>query len=306
MKRLAWGLYVLAAIVALFGTLALDVAWRVWATRASFDGPDVPLLLLVESARGLATFALIGIALRVLRTREPWSVAFATFLLFLGLWFSKATFNGFPGFLQERLAGALLNAGASRSALRLFFASPGWALPPAAAALLAFALRFPERPDPATVRSVHATGRKGTLRNVALAGTDVRSVVHRAAASILENGWASPLSLTAVAVVGGTGMAMGGPVLQAGVLIALAALTGCALAFLRTAWLTTSAGDARRLLARLGTAAVAACGGLLAGGALSFLPGAGMARIALALTAAAPLIAVVQLAGFGRSDPTPA
>jgi hypothetical protein len=305
MKRLATlSIWTLALFVGFLGVLALDLAWRVWVTRAVFDPGDAGMLLTLESTRAAATFALVAIALAALRGREPGSAAFAAFLLFVGMWYAKTTAYGFPGFLQERIAGGLVEAGVPHRLLRVLFGEPGWALPPALAAFLAFAMRYPAPPVAADVRETHATGRRGTFRDVALAGTDVRSFVHRAAAATLERGWWHPATLASGAFAGAVAMLAGGALARGIVLAVMTAVGAFACAFLRTAWLR-SEGEARTRLASLGRAGLAASIGVLAGGALAFVPGETVARMTMTVATAAPLGAAVLLIGFARSDPPP-
>lgn len=297
------GVAALAAFVAFFAVLALDVAWRVWVTRATFDGPaDVALLIGLESARAVATLTVAALAVPLAARREEGCRALATALLFLALWYAKATTFGFPGYLQERLALWLVDAGVSRTVLLYVFGKPAWALAPAASAFLLFALRYPSAPEPARVRDVHATGRRGMLRDVALAGTDVRSLLHRAAAGILESGVLRPALVVPAGLAAALLLAFGGPLLRGVAWLLLAGGLGLAFAFLRTARVTHD-GTIRRRIDRLAGAAGAAFVGIAAGGALGFVPGAALAHVALVLSSLAPLVAAFLLTRLLAPEP---
>jgi hypothetical protein len=289
----------LAVLVAFFAVLAVDLAWRVWVTRSGFpSSTDVALLIVLEVVRACVTLAVVGIALAALGRREPGHVALSAALLFLGLWYAKATaFGPFPGFFQQRIALVLVDRGVSRELLGFVFGQPTWALAPFVAGFLSFATRYPAPPQADEVRAVRATGRRGTLRNVALAGTDVRSLVHRLAAHALERGWLHPALLAAVGLFGALVLAFGSPLLRFPVLAVLAVGLGMAIAFMRTASLTHD-GPHRRRLRFLAAAGVSVCVEFVGSAAVSFAPGAAIATIALVLASAAPVGAVAFLVVF--------
>lgn len=293
----------LAAWVAFFAVLAIDLVYRIWLSRAGFESvADIALLIQLEAVRALVTLCMVVIAIGVARRSEPGHFALAFALLWFALWYAKASsFAAFPGYLQQRIALALTDAGVSRRVLLLLFGQPAWALAPAVASFLTFALRYPEPPHPERVRSVHATGRTGLLRGTSVAGTDVRSIVHRSAARALEIGVLRTGPLYALAAGGAVVLAFGG---RAGVLIMLPALAvagAFAVAFLRSAHLTMD-GPHRRALRRLELAGISLAIEFAVGGALSFLPGGTLARIALAFAAAAPLGAIGFLIGFALAS----
>jgi hypothetical protein len=289
----------LAILVAFFALLALDLAWRVWVTRAGFPGAaDVALLMTLEIVRASVTLAVVGIALAALRRPEPGHAALAAALLFLALWYAKATaFAAFPGFFQQRLALTLLDLGVSRDLLKFVFGQPTWALAPFVASFLAFAGRYPQPPRPDEVRSVHATGRRGMLRGVALAGTDVRSLVHRLGAHALEHGMLHPALLTAGGLLGAVELAFGVPAVRIPLLCVLALGFGMGIAFLRTASLMHD-GPHRRRLRFLAAAGASVCVEFVGSAAISFAPGATIASVALVLASTAPLSAVAFLTSF--------
>ena len=289
----------MAVLVAFFALLALDLAWRVWVTRSGFpSSADVALLMALEIVRACVTLAVVGIALAALRRQEPGHTALAVALLFLALWYAKATaFAAFPGFFQQRVALALLDRGVSRDLLKFVFGQPTWALAPFVASFLAFASRYPGPPRADEVRAVHATGRRGMLRGVALAGTDVRSLVHRAAGHALERGVLQPALLMAGGLLGALALAFGPVVLLIPLLAGLALGLGIGIALLRTAALMHD-GPHRRRLRFLAAAGASVCLEFVGSVAISFAPGAAIASIALLLASAAPLGAVAFLVVF--------
>lgn len=293
----------LAAFITLFVVLALDVAWRIWGARAGFEnGADVAVLLSLEVVRSVVTLSFVCVAVVAARRTEPGHTAFAFALLFFALWYVKfVSFAAYPGYLQQWLATGLNQIGVPKLVMRFVFGQPVWALAPALASFLAFATRYPTAPRPELVRSVHATGRRGMLREVALAGTDVRSLVHRAAAWALPARLVDQRALTVLGIGGAAALAFGDARLSAVVLVLLAVAFAFAFAYLRTASLTLE-GPHRRRLARLGFAGASLALELIACGALAFVPGGGLGRITLALAAAAPLGALYFLIGFVRSD----
>ncbi len=287
----------LALLVALIGVLALDVAWRVWLSRFGFEsGADIALLIALELARASVAFGVIGIAATVIARGEPGARAFASALLFLGLVYLKAVqFGAYPGHLQEKLASALLGAGVSSAALAFVFATPIWALPPGIAAFLAYALRYPSRPVADAVRAAHGTGRRGMMRDVTLAGTDVRSYVHRFAAWALDRNWLTSTKLVTGALIATVALMTAPTPVRALVMIVLAMAFGVGLVLLRTSFLA-SAGRHRRRLSLLAVATGLAVTDLLISSAIGFLPGETIARIALALACLSPVAAVVIMA----------
>lgn len=285
----------LAGFVLFLAFLAADLAWRVWVTRGGFANPlDVALLLGLEGVRTLATGAAAIIAVRVARVGGPGAFSLAATLLFAAMWYARATTFGMPGYAQERIALALEDAGASRSLLLLLFGQSAWPLAVAATALLLFALRYPMAPDPARVRDVHATGRRGMLRDVALAGTDIRSMLHRVAAAVLEIGAIRAATVLPAGIVAAVALAFGGPAVRAAVWVLLLVFALLAFAFLRTAWVSGEAA-VRHRIGRLGVAAAAAAVGVVAGGMLAIVPGVALAHAALFVSSLAPLAATFCL-----------
>lgn len=295
----------LAMYVAFFAVLATDLVYRIWLSRAGFESvTDVALLIQLEAVRAVVTVCMVCIAIGVSRRAEPGHFALAFALLWFALWYAKASsFAAFPGYLQQRIAIGLTDAGVSRRLLLLLFGQPTWALAPAIASFLAFSLRYPGKPRPEQVRAVHATGRRGMLRGTAVAGTDIRSFVHRLAARALDAGMLRDGSLYALGIGGALLLAFGG---RAGALIVLPVLAmagAFAVAYLRSAHLSI-AGPHRRALRRLGMAGISLAIEFVLGGALSLLPGGALAHVALAFAAAAPLCAIIFLFGFALAART--
>jgi hypothetical protein len=308
MKRLTGSAFaVLWMYVLLLGALALDLAWRIWISRSGFEtAMDAGLLLLLEAVRGVVTLTLAGLALHTRRRREAGHAALAAALLFFAAAYANMTaFAAFPGFLQERLALLLVSAGTPRPLLLLLFGSVTWLIAPAVACLTCFAIRYPGPPEPAAIRAVHSTGRRGMMREVALAGTDVRSLVHRAAARAVEKRMVSPRSLTVIGIAGAAACALAPGLFTVPVLLLAALLFSMAIAYLRTSQLTRE-GPHRDRLRRLAAAGLSVSTGIVASSALGFIPGGATAQIALAMAAAAPLSAAFFLMRFALLATEPA
>jgi hypothetical protein len=199
--------------------------------------------------------------------------------------------------MQQWIVLRLTEMRVSRDLLAFIFGNPAWAVAPFVAAFLGFAMKYPGAPDQEAVREMRATGRRGMMRGVAMAGIDVRSLVHRAAAQALGRGWFDNRVLAIMGAGGAVVLAFGGTALRFAMLGALAFMFAAAIAFLRTSCLTLE-GPHRGRLRFLGIAGISVCLEFLGGAALAFAPGAGAAGIALVLASAAPLCAIAFLTLF--------
>jgi hypothetical protein len=177
----------------IFVALSIDVLARVWTSRFQFETPiDVVVLLYFEGTRALITVAgLVVATVAYLRARQHPALGWLGLgLAFATIAYTKAAgFDAFPGAAQHDIATALIAARVPRWLLLVVFGQPEWALWLALAALLAFARLYPRplAPDQVTRRS--ARPRTGTMRSVALAGTDVGALARTAAQGALARGW---------------------------------------------------------------------------------------------------------------------
>jgi hypothetical protein len=284
----ALALTALSLYALFFAVLAVDIAVRVYASRAGFDDARVVGLLIgLEAVRAGVVAGAVLLAWRTAARPGPGRRALAAAVLFLAVWYAKAFgYAPFPGWLQERIA-VVLNTRGVPSGVRLFlFAQPAWALWPALAGLLRFAA---VHAGPLTPNAVHASGRadrRGAMRAVPLAGLDVGAAFRWVAARALERGLDRPVALAVLALAGvaAAGTGAGG---AAGTVLQLAvggAGLGVALTWLRAA----SAGAAAPGVLWLAEAGLVVVAALLAGGLLSAAPSEAAAWTSLVLLGVTP------------------
>ena len=194
-----------AAVYALvFVALAVDVAVRLWTMRARFESAtDAPALIaadLVRAAVGTAAAA-VGVWL-AWSGRRAATRALGLMLLFADVAYLKVFAGSFPGFMQERLAHALLSAGISQRILTFVFGDAVWAMWLALAAFVRFAVGFPRPLTPAAIVAAGDADRRGALRSVSFAGADVGAAFRGLVAKLRARGWlgTAPVWLTAAAL----------------------------------------------------------------------------------------------------------
>lgn len=197
-KPLAFRIVTATLFVLLTGfvVLSVDVVVRVWMLRTLLEsGVDAAILLSYESARALTTA--LAVVLAWISHRRASTAAQRTFtllLLFLALWYTKSfSFAGFPGHLQELLAGWLFARGISRPVVQFVFGSPVWAAWLALGALLLVSANFPKPLEAATILRSGKRDRTGLLRGTSLAGSDVGALFRRFSAALLEHGGFRPV-----------------------------------------------------------------------------------------------------------------
>jgi hypothetical protein len=191
--------------VAIQPVLAADVAARLVVQWSIQDQANALLLLFFELSRGAR--CLIGLALVALllgrKVITPHARALALFLLFGEMAYAMAfASTGFAGPLQERLSAFFIASGLSRPQLQIAFGYPDWALWLALAALIRFAVLFPE---PLTLDAIEASGqndRRGLLRQVPGAGADIGDWLRALTRRALRSGWLGGFAVWSMAVTG--------------------------------------------------------------------------------------------------------
>jgi hypothetical protein len=295
---------VLLLAAASTAALAVDVMLRVLAWDA-FDAGDRAVLLAFESLRVLLIAG--GVTLALLAERRSNSAtglaAFGIGALLLALAAARGLTGPMPGPGQQALATALLERDVPQTLLGIVFVHAEWvawlALPP----LLRFAATYPRPVTPDDVLASGRGDRRGAMRDVALAGTDVGVLARRLTARLLEQGWLRSSRLWAFALVMGAAhtaallmlprdarsvvqpAAAGVAALAAAVLIAL----------LRAGFGSGDSGD-RAFLRRLRTGTAAAAALVLVVVALEVVPVGGFAG-AVALYLAPLALLAGALAG---------
>jgi hypothetical protein len=318
-RRIVLGVLLLAAAVT--AALAVDVIHRVLAWHA-FDVADRAVLLAFESLRVLLIAGGVTLALLAERrsTDAPALAAFGTGALLLALAAARALTGPMPGPGQQALATALLDHGLPQTLLGIVFVHAEWvawlALPP----LLRFAATYPRTVTPGDVLASGRADRRGALRNVTLAGTDVGVLARRIAARLLERGWLESRRLWAFAVVmaaAHTAALLMLPrdsrsIVQPAAAGVAALVAAVVIALLRAGFALSESGD-RAFLRRLRTGTAAAAALVLVVVALEIVPVGGfvgavalyLAPLALIAGALAGLLAVRSArppVGIGRGD----
>lgn len=299
---------VLAGALALhaltFAMLAVDVAWRVWLSLP--PAPDVAILIGFELGRAGAIILMVVVAWALAATSRASSARWPLMLLALfaavayGQFFS---FAGYPGHLQERAARALLANGIPRELLRLLYGKSYWSLWLAAGALMHLALIFPRDVESADIRASEGRDRRGMLRSVALAGTDVGAAARQAVGRAFDGNALTPALAWTAAITFAAAAAL--PPTSPLVLLhltAAAATLGVLITILRARSFTTE-GAERTAIAATSTACALAVAFLAAAAVIDFalpaLVGAGLSAMLIVL--APPAAALVLLRGW-RAD----
>jgi hypothetical protein len=287
----------------IFVALSIDVLARVWTSRFQFETPvDVAVLLYFEGTRALITVAgLVVATIAYLRARQHPALGWLGLgLAFATIAYTKAAgFDAFPGAAQHDIATALTAARVPRWLLLVVFGQPEWALWLALAALLAFARLYPRPLAPHQVTRRSARPRTGTMRSVALAGTDVGGIARHGTATLLERGWFDGRRLwsTALAVAvlhtGALllGTARSDSVVKLAAVVVFAVVAGMFVTLLRAGGLAAAPAErgAVAWLWRAGVAGLALLALSAVTGAL--LPGAAVSVAAFTLAPAAVLVA---------------
>jgi hypothetical protein len=298
--RLALGALIVLALLQAF--FAVDVAWRVWATRSGFErAGDALLIVMLEAARALALVLATAGAVLIARGAERFRAPLAVACAALALWYSAAFgFPGFAGYVQTRVAVALRGAGLPDPLIIGVFGDAGWPLWVAvAAALRAAALLLSDQGAGAAEVRTDTTTRPGLLRGSAVAGLDVGAAFLRAAAGAVERGWLSARVVWGAATLGIL-LHLAGPA-ALGVPLAVVLAAGAALAFtlFRTAY-RRGAGRNRVTLRWMATGAALALAGFLVGGAFALLA-PGQAILSFLILATTPVLVAACLAAAGTA-----
>jgi hypothetical protein len=314
----------LLSLYALLVVLSVDIMVRVWQLRFGFDSPvDVVVLLYFELVRSVLTLAGLGIAVlaAVHAGRQPALGHFSIAVAFATVAYAKAMgFAAFPGAMQEALATSLRERAVPDWLLLTVFAQPQWAVWLMVPPLLMFAAGYPRRLTVDDVMGTQVGERQGTLRNVAVAGSDVGSVARRLTVWLMERRMLEPAWLWGAALAGAvvhTAVVLnaghGGTVLvNVGAVVMLALAAATCITLLRAA--ADRAGGAEQqplvwlqrgsvaTLAMFGLAATAATlpAGALSTAAFSLAPAAmaiGLLMAVVSAPAATDVSAVVSGAG---------
>ena len=285
-------------LLAGFVVLSVDVIVRVWQMRGRLgSGADAAVLLSYESARALTTSLALALGIAAgRRAATAGERALTLLLFFLAVWYTKSfAFEGFPGHLQERIAGWLFQHGVPPSAAAFVFGTPVWAAWLALGALLRVSVAIPEPLEAATIERSGDRDRAGLLRKVALAGLDIGAIARHTSARLLRRGVyrAAPVWL-----VTGTAAILhslaGAAVLKAGLAAGFGLLLVLALTNLRAATMAAESSERRRPLWLL-QAAVAAAGSFAASAILSVAPGRFTTGVSFGLAALAPPVVLMGL-----------
>jgi hypothetical protein len=291
----------LTALGALQAFFALDVAWRVWATRSGLESvADALLIVPFEALRAVAIAMALGGAVLIARRGAAYGVPLATAVAALAVWYAAAFgFPGFAGRVQAQLAVTLRGAGVPGPVLYGIFGDATWPLWVAVAAALRAGARLlgGSRSGAAAVRG-DTTPRAGLLRGSAVAGADVGAAFLRLAAATIERGWLSA-GRVAAAAAAGIVLHIAVPALRAPLLLVLGIGGGLAFTLFRTAYRRSVAAE-RRLLRRLSAAATFALAGFLIGAAIALLA-PGQAALSFVVLATTPLAVAGSLLAAGRA-----
>lgn len=312
----------LAAYALLFIALSVDILFRVWDWRFRLESSlDVAALFYFEGMRTLTTLAGVGIALlasRRVRQRAGLQELPLAILLATIAYTKVVAFRGFPGAQQERAAAALQQASVPPVILEFVFAQPAWTAWLALAALALLFAHFPRTLTPDELSASGSADRRGAMRDVALAGTDIGQLSRRAAMDLLGRHWIRPHvaygAAAAVALLHTLLARHTGGLLQLLVhaLAAAAAAAGLAvcLALYRAgarvaagheaamlSWLRRGALAGTALFAFSGLSAIALRGSVISVAALSLAPAAVLAGLVLSLRHTAPYGEAVEVAG---------
>ena len=304
--RRVW-LALLALYALLFVALSIDIMVRIWEWRGRFESPlDAAALFYFEGVRTLTTVAGVAIAIwAARRTGVRDGLREVPFALLLGtIAYTKlVAFRGFPGAQQERLAGVLQEARVPPVVLEVIFAQPAWTAWGALAGCVLLVAHYPRRLDPSDIAASGSVDRRGAMRDVALAGTDVGALSRRGAARLVSSAWLRPATLYPGAILLGIGHALAarafGFLVHAGALLVAAAVVAVLVSMFRASFALAEAGE-RAVLSWLRR-------GVLAGGALFVVSGVAaialrgsvIAVAALSLAPAAVLVGVGV--GVGRA-----
>ena len=304
--RRLW-LALLALYALLFVALSVDIMARIWEWRGRFESPlDVAALFYFEGVRTFTTVAGLAIAVwAAQRTshraglRElPFAVLLATIA-----YTKLAAFRGFPGAQQERLAGVLQEARVPAVVLDVIFAQPAWTAWGALAACVLLVALYPRRLEASDITASGEADRRGAMRDVAVAGTDVGALSRRGAARLVSATWLRPSVLYPSSLAVGIGHALAaralGLVAHVVALLAGAAIVAMLVSMFRAAFVV--AGDHERgvlewlrrgmlaggaLFVVSGVAAIALRGSVIAVAALSLAPAAVLVGVGVAVSRA--------------------
>jgi hypothetical protein len=302
--RRVW-LALLALYALLFVALSVDIMVRIWEWRGRFESPlDVAALFYFEGVRTFTTVAGVAIAVwAAQRTTARAGLRELPFALLLAtIAYTKvAAFRGFPGAQQERLAGMLQEARIPPVVLDVVFAQPAWTAWGALAACVLLVAQYPRRLESTDIAASGEADRRGAMRDVALAGTDVGALSRRAAARLVSVRWLRPSVLYPLSLAVGIGHALAarsvGFVAHVLALLVAAAVVAMLVSMFRAAfavaadqervvleWLRRGVLAGGALFVVSGVAAIALRGSVIAVAALSLAPAAVLVGVAIAVS----------------------
>jgi hypothetical protein len=299
----------LLAWLGFFAFLSADVLIRIVGIRGQFETAfDAGALIAIEGCRTITLLLavwLAGVASWQAR-RVPASGLLSLFVIFSAVWYAKEfAFTGYPGHVQEYLANQLTGAGIPIAVLDFVFGSPEWSAWIALGALLRLSVTWPQPLEQGRITQSGARDRKGMMRSVALAGTDIGAAFRSLAAGIVGR------HLLAARVVWPAVLAAGIahsllPWTAAGWAMALMLGIGVAVAMtnLRASFIGATRRQRDRVLWGV-TAVVFAGSAFLVAGILSFGSDIASAVIGVAVASLSPIAAVLSLAMMTRRTPPP-
>lgn len=294
------GALLLAAYAFIFSLLTFDTIVRIFSKASTMETPNLLLLIFLEMSRLIASVVAVIIALVLIARRSDRSDgrALSIFLLFTVILYEKAVgANGFPGPVQENVAGALLQAGISPRVLSWFFGPSAWPAWPAIAALLRFSAVFPKPLEAEMLEASGRSDRQGFLRAARPAGADVGAYFRRVSLSLLNARAFTTPYLAAGAVVLAIIQTLTQGVLFDVVLGSLAFLALCvAFTNLRAAYVAAEGEERVRMTWLVEGFVVAVVIFVISSSLLMLVPGRAGMMAAFLLFTLAPLAVMVCLA----------
>lgn len=297
----------LLAWLGFFAFLSADVLIRIVGIRGQFDTPfDAAALIAIEGCRTLTLLLAVWLAGSLSRQAKRASAAglLSVFVIFAAVWYAKEfAFSGYPGRVQEYLANRLIGAGIPTGLLGFVFGSPEWSAWIALGALLRLSVTWPRPLDPRRISGSGARDRKGMMRSVALAGTDIGAAFRSLAAGIVGKRLLSARVVwPAVLAAGVTHSILPWPPASWTMTLLLGAGAAVAITNLRAPFSAATRRQRDRMLWAV-TAAVFAGSAFLVAGILSFGNDIASAIIGVAVASLSPIAAVLALAATTRRKP---
>jgi len=297
----------LIAWLSVFAFLSVDALIRIIEVRALLgNAGEAAGLIGIEACRALTLVLAVLVIAYWYRSasRVPATGLLAALVGFSTLWYAQASaFSGFPGHFQEYMAGRLINVGVPRWLPGLLFGAPEWPLWLALGAWLRITAMWPRPLDPTRIGRSGANDRRGMLRSVAFAGSDIGAGFRKlATAAASADLLAARVVWPVVTVAGAVHSLNGGLVARLAFGTALA--TGVAIGITNArSILVGSTRRQRSRVLRCLAAAVVAGTAILVSSVLALGGGAPGAVVGIALASVAPIVVLAVLAPAIRRDP---